>query len=485
MSAFISSTIARSLSNDFDSFASRHSLRFGKTKSGTDSLPDVFCAAQPVYSATTNRMTTLNGLTVSYDANGNLLSDGVNTYTWNADGRPTKLNSTTWTLDAFGRPVERSVGSGFQQAVYIPTGDQLAFMTGQTFFRAWVPLPGGATAVYDYSVNNGLYFYRHPDWLGTSRVTSTPSRTFSATLAYMPFGETYLLDGNSDFDFTGQNSNNVPGVYDFPAREYSSTQGRWLSPDPAGMAAVDSTDPQTWNRYAYVRNSPLNTTDPFGLDDDPGECFFDPFCNLTGWGYPAPTPSSFLPDSNPPIDWQTILFGPIDPSLVIFNWNACYNVNGKLVPCSDPSVVVNCDDASQPNAEAPQQPPGWCASFITQSVITKLRSPTNNEKTPQPLMVHNACYAGNSLTDKGVRFFSLVRLPETWAEWLVGGAAKFGLFETAVAGAKSAGGAGSLGAPVIKTIGKGLAELGSIATVGATMADIACSIGPVVPSTEK
>ena len=43
-------------------------------------------------------------------------------------------------------------------------------------------------------------------------------------------------------------------------------QGRWLTPDPSGMGAVDPGDPQTWNRYAYVGNSPLNRTDPQGLD---------------------------------------------------------------------------------------------------------------------------------------------------------------------------------------------------------------------------
>lgn len=42
---------------------------------------------------------------------------------------------------------------------------------------------------------------------------------------------------------------------------------RFLTPDPAGAEAVDPSDPQTWNQYAYVRNNPLNATDPTGYCD--------------------------------------------------------------------------------------------------------------------------------------------------------------------------------------------------------------------------
>jgi hypothetical protein len=34
---------------------------------------------------------------------------------------------------------------------------------------------------------------------------------------------------------------------DFLFRRQSSAQGRWLVPDPAGLAAVDFTSPQTCN----------------------------------------------------------------------------------------------------------------------------------------------------------------------------------------------------------------------------------------------
>jgi RHS repeat-associated protein len=47
------------------------------------------------------------------------------------------------------------------------------------------------------------------------------------------------------------------------ARYYGSALGRFTSPDPLGGHYED---PQTLNKYAYVRNNPLTLTDPTGLD---------------------------------------------------------------------------------------------------------------------------------------------------------------------------------------------------------------------------
>jgi RHS repeat-associated protein len=134
-------------------------------------------------------------------------------------------------------------------------------MNGQSLVKGFVPLPGGATAVYSSS---GLDHYRHPDWLGSARVTSSASRVFLSSVAYAPFGETYANSGTLDLSFTGQNQDTVSGDYDFLFREYS-TQGRWVSPDPAGLAAVSLAVPQSWNRYSYVLNNPLSLLDPLGL----------------------------------------------------------------------------------------------------------------------------------------------------------------------------------------------------------------------------
>jgi RHS repeat-associated protein len=164
--------------------------------------------------------------------------------------------------------VEQSVGGTNSEIVYSPAGVKLALMNGTTLTKAFIPLPGGDTAVY---TSSGLAYYRHTDHLGSSRFASTPTQTLYADLAYSPFGETYASSGAIDPSFTGQNQDTTAGLYDFLYREYDPNQSRWTSSDPAGLAAVDPTNPQSWNRYAYVTNNPLMLTDALGLCGGTGQ----------------------------------------------------------------------------------------------------------------------------------------------------------------------------------------------------------------------
>jgi len=216
---------------------------------------------QPTYSPSTNRMTSLPGFTPSYDANGNLLNDNSHAYTWDADGNSVTVDGVGLTYDALDRMVEQNRSGSYAQIVYAPTGGKLALMSGQSLLKAFIPLPGQATAVY---TSSGLDHYRHSDWLGSARLTSSPSQAYLSSVAYAPFGETYAQSGTADLSFTGQNQDTVSGDYDFLFREYSM-QGRWASPDPVGLAAVDRSNPQSWNRYAYVLDNPLIYVDLAGL----------------------------------------------------------------------------------------------------------------------------------------------------------------------------------------------------------------------------
>lgn len=224
------------------------------TKSGTMSF-------QPTYSSATNRMTSLPGFTPSYDADGNVLNDGSHAYTWDAYGHYVTVDGSSVVYDALGRMVELSGGGS--QKFYLPDGSQIIFQ-GQVARRAGLSLPGGARVNYDSS-HGGLLDYAHPDALGSFRLFTTPTRAFSSSQAYGPFGEPYAVSSISpDQAFTGETSNFALDLYVFPVRQYSD-EGRWTSPDPAGLSAVDPASPQSWNSYAYVMNTPMNMVDPLGL----------------------------------------------------------------------------------------------------------------------------------------------------------------------------------------------------------------------------
>ncbi|HEV7220511.1 MAG TPA: RHS repeat-associated core domain-containing protein, partial [Terriglobales bacterium] len=245
------------------------------TKSGSISW-------QPGYDASTNHYT-LGG--TSYDADGNLLNDTFNTYTWDVDGKnlSTYYSSSGQTFsfinDAFGHHVEMSNGS--YAFSYLALGKFKLSPTGQTPSYSEYPLPGGSVL----SQGGGATGVQLADWLGTIRAEySYTGGSYQFSSAHAPFGETYSSTAGYPEGFAGnggigwgQSGDGVMGntTYWFPERFLRSSQGRWLTPDPAGMDAADLGNPQTWNRYAYVMNNPLSWLDPLGLAKCPPN---DPYC---------------------------------------------------------------------------------------------------------------------------------------------------------------------------------------------------------------
>ena len=93
---------------------------------------------------------------------------------------------------------------------------------------------------------------------------------------YLPFGEElypgtggrttsqgYTNNDGARQKFTGYEADAETGLNFAQARYQSATQGRFTSPDPFG-GSMTTASPQSFNRYAYVGNDPLNFTDPTG-----------------------------------------------------------------------------------------------------------------------------------------------------------------------------------------------------------------------------
>jgi RHS repeat-associated protein len=232
--------------------------RLGLTRAnGTASLlPNAVASA--AYDAA-NEQTSFAGATLTYDANGNLANDGVNTYQWDARNRLIGISggsTASFSYDALGRRVSKTFNGVASQFVY--DGNDIVAEIG-----------GGAVgANYLRSLNIDEPFirqagtgneYYHTDALGSSLALSNWQGNSATTYRYEPFGKTAAAGSSSNpLQYTGREDDGT-GLYHYRARYYSTNLQRFISADPVGFHGGDI------NLYAYVRNNPVLYLDPWGL----------------------------------------------------------------------------------------------------------------------------------------------------------------------------------------------------------------------------
>jgi len=91
--------------------------------------------------------------------------------------------------------------------------------------------------------------------------------------------------------YTGHERDGVNGIDYMFKRYYSQHLARFLSTDPMGGKIGSS---QSWNRYLYIQNSPINGIDPDGCKID--WQVDDMIKPSPGWVNPAPTLASTAAD---------------------------------------------------------------------------------------------------------------------------------------------------------------------------------------------
>ncbi len=123
----------------------------------------------------------------------------------------------------------------------------------------------------------GYTYLQHFNALGSTLMTTDQTGAVQRQQIYGPWGQGWEYYGNwftvryAGMDFPGLQGNDVASF-----RDYNPTMGRWLMPDPAGRAAANPANPQSWNMYAYVGDNPTSLNDPSGLVwVDAGNCSYD------------------------------------------------------------------------------------------------------------------------------------------------------------------------------------------------------------------
>jgi RHS repeat-associated protein len=222
--------------------------------------------ASTVYNAD-NAQTKFNGTALNYDANGNLTSDGTNTYTWDARNHLTAISggsAATFTYDGFGRRVKKVIGGTTTQFLYDGL-NPVQELNGKHNAAAIANLLTGLSVdeYFTRTDSSGTMAFL-ADALGSTVGLVGSGGSIATNYTYQPFGATTVggsANGNS-YQFTGR-ENDATGLYYYRARYYSPTYQRFIAQDPSGFGGGDV------NAYDYVGANPMNSADPSGLQAVP------------------------------------------------------------------------------------------------------------------------------------------------------------------------------------------------------------------------
>jgi RHS repeat-associated protein len=216
-----------------------------------------------------NRLTTnpWTGATISYDAAGNLTNDGYQSYTYDATGQQTFASGTglTQSYDGDGLRVKK-VESGVN-AYYVRSsilGGQVVceLNAAGSWWRGYVYLGNQLLALQ----SGNAVSWVHQDPVTKSQRVTNGSGTVTSTVDLDPWGGDTSRSSNQAFQphrFTSYERDGNGGD-EAMMRRYTGKWHRFAQPDPYD-GSYDLTDPQSFNRYAYVQNDPVNFADPSGL----------------------------------------------------------------------------------------------------------------------------------------------------------------------------------------------------------------------------
>ena len=218
-----------------------------------------------------NRLSKVNGNSVTVDLNGNLFSgpltnDTFANYIFDARNRLLNVGGVTNAYDAMNNRIGQTNGTNATAFVVNPIA-----ALPQVLMR----IKNGVTTYYIYGVGllyqvtetatttNTLTY--HYDYRGSTVALTDGNGNVTDRMEYSLYATLTYRAGNSDtpFLFNGRFGvmTDPNGLLYMQARYYNPYLCRFLSPDPTGFAGG-------LNLYAFANGNPIIMADPFGLDAD-------------------------------------------------------------------------------------------------------------------------------------------------------------------------------------------------------------------------
>lgn len=204
-----------------------------------------------------NQYATVGSTSITHDARGNLVTSGSDSYGYDKLNQLTSAPGATLAFDPAGR-LQQLTGAETTRFVYSGLNLVAEKSTSGAILRRYVPGPGVDEPVVWYE-GSGTTDRRwlQADERGSIVALSNASGTSIGINRYDEYGIPQA--GNlGRFQYTGQTWIADIGMFNYKARMYSPTLGRFMQTDPIEYAGG-------LNWYNYVGSDPINAVDPSGL----------------------------------------------------------------------------------------------------------------------------------------------------------------------------------------------------------------------------
>jgi RHS repeat-associated protein len=362
--------------------------------------------------------------TITYDADGDLLTDGQWNYTWDAEHRLIEMVTNTASQGAGLAKTQVNFGYDYLGRRYSKT---VTVNGGTPTTSQYVYFGWNVAAELDGSGNIKRHFIWGLDRSGTTSglggiggllmiqdtgqtyfpaydgggnvaalLDATNSGALAATYEYSPFGELQRKQGSyaisNPFRFSTKWWDEETGLSYYGMRYYNSALGRFISRDPIEEKGGI-------NLYAFCGNSPVNGFDVLGQDDP----ILDPLAEYNDGGW-AQSPISAMYNGGGSGDWVSNWFNSLffsaptlesasnsapstgdDQASVVMTLQAGYNPPSITIPTIDPTTddeTIDLTGVTIPSIGPMESMPGDAG--VNASAPTLSLDPTCATNTTSP-----------------------------------------------------------------------------------------------------
>lgn len=214
-----------------------------------------------------DQLVSVNGVDLTYDDNGNVLTYGNKEYTWNSGRNLESIvdgdKKYSYTYDETGIRTSKTVNG---VTTYFNTKDGV--ILSQT--------DGTNTWYFQYDTNgsplgfvlNGTQYFYITNQMGDVLAITDTNGDIVADYEYDAWGKVLTADTNiakqNPLRYRGYYYDNETDYYYLQSRYYDSNIGRFISADVLELSQITKDSPAGTNLYSYCNNCPVGNTDSDG-----------------------------------------------------------------------------------------------------------------------------------------------------------------------------------------------------------------------------